>query len=225
LVTIELFARKNERRKQSKRKSSKEHNKSLSLITKALCGIGRGFDRFGVSCIECLAIVSSWKVENMDDLNVGVVGVFIAPTTKLDHWWRLMSYGAPDSPVRHRTLSGAPAMSPGRWVSTVGALTCGPAWLSGGAPDRPCRLSAMPPARALLLCACRRAFNALQSTVARELVVAPLSHRTIRCAPDSPVNFSGADSRSWRVQSCSPLGHQTLSGGAPDSPVNYSGAL
>jgi hypothetical protein len=38
------------------------------------------------------------------------------------------------------------------------------------------------------------------------------------------VNFSGADSRSWRVQSCSSLGHKTLSGGAPDSPVNYSGA-
>jgi hypothetical protein len=48
-VTIELFARKSERKKQSKCKSSKEHNKSLSLITKALCGIGRGFDLFGVS--------------------------------------------------------------------------------------------------------------------------------------------------------------------------------
>jgi hypothetical protein len=36
LVTIELFARKSERKKQSKRKSSKEHNKSLSLITNAL---------------------------------------------------------------------------------------------------------------------------------------------------------------------------------------------
>jgi hypothetical protein len=50
-------------------------------------------------------------------------------------------------------------------------------------------------------------------------------HRTLSGdSPDSPVNFSGADSRSWRVQSCSPLGHQTLSGGTPDSPVNYSGA-
>jgi hypothetical protein len=78
LVTIELFARKNERKKQSKRKSSKEHSKSLSLITKALCGIGRGFDHFGVSCIECLALVSSWKVENLDD--------FITPTTKLAVW-------------------------------------------------------------------------------------------------------------------------------------------
>jgi hypothetical protein len=153
LVTIELFARKNERRKQSKCKSSKEHNKSLSLITKALCGIGRGFDHFGVSCIEFLALVSSWKVENLDHLNVEVVGVFIAPTTKLDHWWRLLSYGAPDSPVHHRTLSGAPATSRSRWVLTVGALTCGPAWLSGGAPNRPCRLSGVPPSRALLLCA------------------------------------------------------------------------
>jgi hypothetical protein len=38
------------------------------------------------------------------------------------------------------------------------------------------------------------------------------------------MNYSGADSRSWRVQSCSSLGHRTLSGGAPDSPVNYSEA-
>jgi hypothetical protein len=133
--------------------------------------------------------------------------------------------GAPDSPVRHRTLSGAPATSTGRWVPTVGALTCGPAWLSGGAPDRPCRLSGVPPTRALLLCARRCAFNALQSTVAREVAVAPLSHRTLSGdSPDSPANFSGADSRSWRVQSRSPLGHRTLSGGSPDSPVNYSEA-
>jgi hypothetical protein len=53
LVTIELFARKNERKKESKRKSSNEHNKSLSLITKALCGIGRGFGHLSVSRIEC----------------------------------------------------------------------------------------------------------------------------------------------------------------------------
>jgi hypothetical protein len=39
-----------------------------------------------------------------------------------------------------------------------------------------------------------------------------------------PVNYSGADSRSWRVQSRCPRGHRTLSGGAPNSPVNYSEA-
>jgi hypothetical protein len=53
LVIIEFDHKKNEKeKKQSKRKSSNEHNKSLSLITKALCGVGRGFDLFGVSCIE-----------------------------------------------------------------------------------------------------------------------------------------------------------------------------
>jgi hypothetical protein len=80
-------------------------------------------------------------------------------------------------------VSGAPATSPGRWVPTVGALSCGPAWLSGGAPDRSCRLSGVPPARALSS-ARRRAFNALQSTVVREVAVAPLAHRTVRCTPD-----------------------------------------
>jgi hypothetical protein len=71
----------------------------------------------------------------------------------------------------------------------------GPPWLSGGAPDRPCRLSGVPPTRALLLYARMRAFNALQSTVAREVAVAPLSHRTLSGdSPDSPVNYSGADS-------------------------------
>jgi hypothetical protein len=38
------------------------------------------------------------------------------------------------------------------------------------------------------------------------------------------VNYSGAEIRSWRVQSRSPLGHRTLSGGTPDSPVNNSEA-
>jgi hypothetical protein len=62
---------------------------------------------------------------------------------------RLLSHGAPDSPVRHRTMSGAPAMSAARWVLTVGALTGGASGLSGGAPDRSCRLSGAPSARAL----------------------------------------------------------------------------
>jgi hypothetical protein len=67
-----------------------------------------------VSKIECIALVRCWRVENLDAMNGGVVGVFIAPTTKLAVWWRLLSTGAPDSPVRHRTMSGAPATSPGR---------------------------------------------------------------------------------------------------------------
>jgi hypothetical protein len=51
----------------------------------------------------------------------------------------------------------------------------------------------------------------------REVAVAPLAHRTC------PMNYSGADSRSWRVQSRSPLEHRTV-WCTLDSPVNYSGA-
>jgi hypothetical protein len=62
---------------------------------------------------------------------------------------RLLSHGAPDSPVRHRTLSGVPATSAGRWVLTVGALTGGASGMSGGAPDRSGRLSGAPTVHAL----------------------------------------------------------------------------
>jgi hypothetical protein len=106
----------------------------------------------------------------------------------------VLSHGAPDSPVRHRTLSGAPVTSADRWSSTVGALTCGAFGLSGGAPDRSCGLSGAPTVRPLTSTHADVAFNVLQSTVAREVVVAPLAHRTVRCAPDSPVNYSGAPS-------------------------------
>jgi hypothetical protein len=86
----------------------------------------------------------------LDAIECGVGGVFIAPTTKMVVG-SVLSYGAPDSPVRHRTLSGAPATSADRWGLTVGALTCGAFGLSDGAPDRSCRLSGAPTARALTL--------------------------------------------------------------------------
>jgi hypothetical protein len=110
----------------------------------------------------------------LDSIECGVVGVFIAPTTKNGRWKCVVAWRT------HLTLSGAPATSADRWGSTVGALTCGASGLSGGAPDRSCRLSGAPTARPLNLCARRRAFNALQSTVAREVAVAPLAHRTVR---------------------------------------------
>jgi hypothetical protein len=132
-----------EEKKRSKRKSSNEHNKSLSLITKALCGVGRGFDLFGVSRIECYSSCNVLKVENLDAIECGVVGVFIAPTTKNGRWkcavaWRTGQSGAPPNTVRcashvNRLLG-----------STIGALTCGASGLSGGAPDRHCRVSGVP---------------------------------------------------------------------------------
>jgi hypothetical protein len=89
-----------------------------------------------VSRIECYSSCNVLKVENLDAIECGVVGVFIAPTTKMAVG-SVLSHGAPDSPVRHRTLSGAPATSADRWGSTVGALTCGASGLSGAPTTRP----------------------------------------------------------------------------------------
>jgi hypothetical protein len=82
-----------------------------------------GEDLISLVCLElnAIALVRCRKSENVDVMNGGWLGIFIAPTTKLAVWWRLLSHGAPDSPVRHRTLSGVPATSPGRWILTVGA--------------------------------------------------------------------------------------------------------
>jgi hypothetical protein len=114
---------------------------------------------------------------------------------------RLLSHGAPDSPVRHRTLSGAPAMSADCWGSTIGALTCGVSGLSGGAPDRSCRVPGAPTARALssaragahLMC-CSRPLLAKYPLLCRHTGQSGV-HRTLSGdSPDSPVNYSGAPS-------------------------------
>jgi hypothetical protein len=94
--------------------------------------------------LNAIALVRCGKLENLDAMNGGVVGVFIAPTTKSGRWKAVCR-------MAHRTLSGAPATSAGRWVLIVGALTGGASGLSGGAPDRSCRLSGAPSVAALTL--------------------------------------------------------------------------
>jgi hypothetical protein len=42
------------------------------------------------------------------------LGGIYSPNHQNGRWEGLLSMGAPDSPVRHWTLSGAPAMSPNR---------------------------------------------------------------------------------------------------------------
>jgi hypothetical protein len=48
--------------------------------------LGEDLISFGVSCIECYSSCKVWKLENLDAMNGGVVGVFIAPTTKSGCW-------------------------------------------------------------------------------------------------------------------------------------------
>jgi hypothetical protein len=116
----------------------------------------------------------------LDAIECGVVGGIYSPNHHKVAVGSVLSHGAPDSPVRHRTLSGAPATSTSRWGSIVGALTCGASGLSGGAPDRSCRLSGAPTTEALTLARTVAHLMRLQTTVAREVAIDPLAHRTVR---------------------------------------------
>jgi hypothetical protein len=57
------------------------------------------------SCVE-------WRVMNAWMVGVEVVGGIYSPNHQTTVGEGLLSMGAPDSPVRHRTLSSAPATSP-----------------------------------------------------------------------------------------------------------------
>jgi hypothetical protein len=54
--------------------------------------------------VKSRALVLNAMAENLDALKWWWLGVFIAPTTKPTIGVGLLSMGAPDSPVRHRTL-------------------------------------------------------------------------------------------------------------------------
>jgi hypothetical protein len=130
----------------------------------------------------------------------------------------VLSHGAPDSPVRQprqQTVGVRPLE-----LCLVGPPGCPVAHRTSPVDYPVCHPR--------VLCSSTRAGAHLMrcSRPLREVGVAPaVTPDSLVCTGHCPVNYSGADSRSWRVQSCSPLGHRTLSGGAPDSPVNYSGAL
>jgi hypothetical protein len=97
-----------------------------------------------VSRIECYSSCNVLKVEKLDAIECGVVGGIYSPNHQK---WPLEGCCR----MAHRTLSGAPTTSADRWVLTVGALTGGTSGLSGGAPDRSCRLSSAPSGAALTL--------------------------------------------------------------------------
>jgi hypothetical protein len=128
-------------------------------------------------------------------MNGGVVGVFIAPTTKSGRWEAVCS-------MAHRTVRCPLPRHHCRWILTVGASDL---WARLGVrctPDMYCLLSGVPAWAILTSARAVRALIALQRAVGAEIVVAPESHRTVRCTPDSPVNYSGRAvgfSRSWRV--------------------------
>jgi hypothetical protein len=149
--------------------------KSLSLVTiwfGVISDLGEDLISLVVSRIQCYSSCKCWKVENLDAIECGVVGVFIAPTTKSGRWKVVCR-------MAHRTVWCATGHCPVRQPRqpSVGFWPL-ELWLVGplGCPVVRCAFCACS-----VLCTRRRALNALQSTVACEVVVAPLAHRTVRC--------------------------------------------
>jgi hypothetical protein len=131
-------------------------------------GLGRGFDLFGVSRIECYSSCNVLKVGNLDATECGVVGVFIAPTTKNGRWktvvaWRTGQSGAPPDTVRCASHVSQP-LGFDRWSSHLWGL-----WAVQCA-SRACSD----------FCAHCSALNAVAVDRWREVAVAPLAHRTVR---------------------------------------------
>jgi hypothetical protein len=153
---------------------------------------------------------------------VGVV--FIATNQNLVVWWWLTVVWCTGQSGAHRTC---PVRQPRHQAIGIRPFGASDFWARLAVrctPDKYCRLSGAP-SRTCLTSACFwRALNAPAGDRWREVAVALLVHRTVQCTPDSPVNYSGADSQSWRVPE--PLFPRALDTVrcTPDSPVNYSGA-
>jgi hypothetical protein len=143
-----------------------------------------------------------------------VVGCIYNPNHQSGRWGRLLSKGAPDSPVRqprHPTVRV--------WPLELWHV---------GPPDRSCSLSGAPSGacsdstRAVAHCS----LLLLQTTVGVVAVAphgtpdSPVLHRTVRwIIAEGLPKFPKLRSSSW-----STLVHRTLSGGAPDSPVRQTRA-
>jgi hypothetical protein len=61
-----------------------------------------------------LALVLNEMSEKLGCLKWWWLGGIYSPNHQTNHWGGCLSMGAPDSPVHHRTLSGAPATPPNR---------------------------------------------------------------------------------------------------------------
>ena len=128
---------------------------------------GRGFDLFGVSCIECYNSCKVWEVRKLGCNEWWVVGGIYSPNHKTS---RLVK-----AAVAWRT-GHCPVPLPRHLVVGFRPLEL----LSSGPPDRHCSLSDAPSGSALTLA--RTVAHLMPSADDRwsEVAVAPLTYRTVR---------------------------------------------
>jgi hypothetical protein len=180
--------------------------------------------------MNAIALVWGLKAENLDAMNEGWMGVFIAPTTK-------MAVGDGFCRRAHRTVrcttGHCPMRQPRHPTVRVRSLEL---WLVGppdgpvvhqtGPVDCPVRLlaPALTSARAGAHCSALNAFCrrplARSSRCSTSTPDSPVLHRTVRwIIAERPPKFPKLAS-----SASISLVHRTLSGGTPDSPVRRTRA-
>jgi hypothetical protein len=140
-------------------------------------GLGRGFDLLFVSLNEVYSSCMRFDGWKLGCIEVWWLGGIYSPNHQVDRWWRLLSYGAPDSPVRQPRH-----LAVGFWPLEL---------LTGGPPDSPVvhrTVTIHCPVRLLallwLLRAQTRTVHFYCSVAVdrwRCVAVTPLEHRTVRC--------------------------------------------
>jgi hypothetical protein len=137
--------------------------------------------------VNALALVLNENLRKLGCLELWWLGGIYSPQPPTSRWGRLQSTGAPDSLVRHRTLSGAPPYHP--TIRVLEQLTVGgfvllwhrtvrchtrqvlfTVWCASDSTLLLCR--ALFSTVALSWCRCSR--------LLRWIVVAPLVHRIVR---------------------------------------------
>jgi hypothetical protein len=135
--------------------------------------------------VECFVLVLNAMFRMLGCLELWWLGGIYSPQPPNGRWGRLLSKGAPDSPVRHRTCTvGCPVrrhvtqpLGFGSSRPLAPLSSCGTRQ-SGAAPDRSCSLSGAPlTLRALLFTI--HLFISFCSRPLCELAVAPPVHQTV----------------------------------------------
>jgi hypothetical protein len=171
-----------------------------------------------VSRIECYSSCNVLKMENLDAIECGVVGVFIAPTTKSGRWRAAVAW-----------RTGQCQQAVGFWpldLWQVGPLGCPVVHRTGPVDCPVCLLRVLWPlcAQARIKCVavdrCTRSSCCSAGTPDSPVCTrhCPVLHQTVRwIIAERPPIFPKVES-----SASSSLVHRTLSGGTPDSPVRQT---
>jgi hypothetical protein len=160
---------------------------------------------------EGLSMSTRWleMLLGLPHLEVAGWGGIYSHQPKSSRWWSVLAKGAPDSPVCHRTVSGAPprhlslGLEAGRPLEALSSCGTG----QSGAP-----LTAALTSAVVLFTLQSRSLRA-DSRCSAGALDSPVAHRTVRwIIAEMRLENPKVKSLSW-----SALVHRTLSGGIPNT--------